>query len=92
MARRHPSVEKRARQNVQRNRRNTMLRSGLRTAVKKVSTALDRGESDLARAELPHAVRALAKASSKGVIHTNQASRTISRLTRRVNALAATQS
>ncbi len=92
MARRHPSVEKRARQNVQRNSRNTMLRSALRTAVKKVSTALDRGDVDLACVELPRAVRALGVASSKGVIHKNQASRKISRLTRRVNALAATTS
>ncbi|MGQ4806833.1 30S ribosomal protein S20 [Candidatus Entotheonellaceae bacterium PAL068K] len=92
MAMKHPSVEKRARQNVLRNRRNTMIRSALRTAVKKVNVALDRGDSDLARAELPRAVRALGKASSKGVIHSNQASRKISRLTRRVNALAATQS
>jgi small subunit ribosomal protein S20 len=92
MAKKHPSVEKRARQNVQRNQRNTMLRSALRTTVKKVTTALEAGDIDTARAELPRAVRALGKATSKGVIHRNQAARKISRLTRRVNALAATKS
>jgi small subunit ribosomal protein S20 len=92
MAKRHPSVEKRARQNVQRNQRNSRLRSSLRTTVKKVVVALEAGDLDTARTELPRAVRALGKAKSKGVIHRNHAARKISRLTRHVNALAATQS
>jgi small subunit ribosomal protein S20 len=92
MAKKHPSVVKRARQNIQRNQRNTMLRSALRTTVKKVITALNADDSDTARAELSRAVRALGKAKSKGVIHRNQAARKISRLTRRVNALVPTKS
>lgn len=92
MAKKHPSVIKRARQNIQRNQRNTMLRSALRTTVKKVVTALNADDFDTARAELSRAVRALGKAKSKGVIHRNQAARKISRLTRRVNALAPTES
>lgn len=92
MATKHPSVEKRARQNVRRNARNTALRSALRTTVKKVVVALETGDAETAQAELPHAVRALGKATSKGVIHKNLASRRISRLTRRVNALAASKS
>ena len=92
MAKKHPSVIKRARQNVQRNQRNTMLRSALRTTVKKVVTALNADDIDIARAELSRAVRALGKAKSKGVIHRNQAARKISRLTRRVNALASMKS
>ena len=92
MAKKHPSVIKRARQNIQRNQRNTMIRSALRTTVKKVVTALNADDIDTARAELPRAVRALGKAKSKGVIHSNQAARKISRLTRRVNALGSTES
>ncbi len=90
MAKKHPSVEKRARQNVLRNQRNIAVRSALRTTVKKVVTALAARAPDTAQAELPRAVRALGKAASKGVIHKNQAARKISRLTRRVHALAAT--
>jgi small subunit ribosomal protein S20 len=45
-----------------------------------------------AQTELPKAVRALGKAHSKGVIHKNHASRKISRLTRKVNTLVASQS
>lgn len=92
MAKRHFSVEKRARQNIQRNVRNTSLRSALRTTIKKVVVALEAGDLDTAQAELPHAVRALGKATSKGVVHRNHAARRISRLTRRVNALAASKS
>lgn len=88
MAQKHPSVLKRARQNVKRNARNTTVRSSLRTTVKKVVMAIETGDAEGARSELPQAVRALDKAASKGVIHQNQASRKISRLTRRVQALA----
>jgi small subunit ribosomal protein S20 len=92
MAKKHLSVVKRSRQNRQRNARNSQLRSSLRTAIKKVTAAADSGDIDSAREQLPHAVRALGKASSKGVIHRNQAGRRISRLTRRVNALVNSQS
>jgi small subunit ribosomal protein S20 len=92
MAQRHASAQKRARQNQRRNKRNTMLRSALRTAVRKVVGALETQDTAAAQAELPNAVRALGKATSKGIIHKNQAARKISRLTRRVNALVATKS
>ena len=92
MAKKHLSVVKRARQNRQRNMRNSQLRSSLRTAIKKVTAAAEAGDVNTACEQLPLAVRALGKASSKGVIHRNQAGRRISRLTRRVNALASSQS
>jgi small subunit ribosomal protein S20 len=44
-----------------------------------------------ARDELPQAVRALGKATTKGIVHKNYAARKISRLTLKVNALVATQ-
>jgi small subunit ribosomal protein S20 len=90
MANRHPSAIKRARQNVERNKRNSALRSALRTAVKKVLVAVEQADATAAQAELPHAVRALGKATTKGIIHKNYAARKISRLTHKVNALAAT--
>lgn len=92
MAQKHPSVEKRARQNIQRNLRNSSLRSALRSTIKKVVVALEAGDYDVAQTELPRAVQALGKATSKGIIHKNLAARRISRLTRRVNALAASKS
>jgi small subunit ribosomal protein S20 len=91
MADKHASARKRARQNEHRRQRNASLRSALRTAVKKVVVAAEAHEVETATAELQRAIRALGKASSKGIVHKNHAARTISRLTRRVNALAATQ-
>ena len=91
MANRHPSAIKRARQNVRRNERNVALRSALRTAVKKVLVAVERADVTAARDELPQAVRALGKATTKGIVHKNYAARKISRLTHKVNALVATQ-
>ncbi|MDE0205862.1 MAG: 30S ribosomal protein S20 [Candidatus Tectomicrobia bacterium] len=89
MANRHPSAVKRNRQNKTRNERNTMLRSALRTTIRRVTSAVSRNDAAAAQAELPVAVRALGKASTKGIIHKNQAARRISRLTRKVAALAA---
>jgi small subunit ribosomal protein S20 len=66
-----------------------MLRSALRTAVKKVVVAVEAHNVGTAQEELPKAVRALGKATSKGIIHKNAAARKISRLTRHVNALTA---
>lgn len=89
MAKVHLSVKKRARQNEKRRQRNMMLRSALRTSIRKVVTAVNTGDASAAQTALPQAVKALGKASSKGIIHRNQAARKISRLTRRVNALNA---
>lgn len=89
MAKVHFSVKKRARQNEKRRQRNMTLRSALRTSIRKVITAVNTGDASAAQTALPQAVKALGKASSKGVIHRNQAARKISRLTRRVNALSA---
>ena len=89
MANRHPSAVKRNRQNKTRNERNTMLRSALRTTIRRVTSAVSRNDVSTAQAELPLAVRALGKASTKGIIHKNQAARRISRLTRKVAALGA---
>jgi small subunit ribosomal protein S20 len=91
MANRHPSAIKRARQNIRRNERNAALRSALRTAVKKVLVAVEQADVTAAQDELPQAVRALGKATTKGIVHKNYAARKISRLTLKVNALTTPQ-
>jgi small subunit ribosomal protein S20 len=88
MAKVHKSVVKRARQNEVRRERNNAVRSSLRTSIRKLLRAIDSGDVEVSKTELSEATRALGKAASKGVIHRNQASRKISRLTRRVNALS----
>jgi small subunit ribosomal protein S20 len=56
-----------------------------------VLVAVEQADVTAAQDELPQAVRALGKATTKGIVHKNYAARKISRLTRQVNALVATQ-
>ena len=59
----------------------------MRTQIKKVRTAADAGDKAAAQEALAAAIVKIDKACSKGVIHKNQASRRVSRLTRLVNQL-----
>jgi len=83
----HKSAEKRHRQNEKRRVRNHALKSQLRTLVKRVLTAVEKKDASAAETELRVAARALDKAVTKGVLHRNNASRRLSRLTLRLNSL-----
>jgi small subunit ribosomal protein S20 len=78
------SAEKRNRQAQKRRARNVQVRTGVRSAVKKVREAVARGDSAGARQALQAAEKAIGKATSKGVLHRNAASRKISRLAKAV--------
>lgn len=88
----HKSTIKRARQAEVRNQRNRARLSLVKGAVKKVLAAVEEKNQDAAAASLREATAALHKAVTKGVLKPNTASRRISRLTARVNALAAAKS
>jgi small subunit ribosomal protein S20 len=83
------SAEKRNRQAQRRRVRNVQVRTGVKSAVKKVRDALAKGDAAGARQLLGAAERALGKAASKGVVHRNAASRRISRLAKAVAKAAA---
>ncbi len=87
----HKSAEKRARQIKKRNARNSFIRSTMRTTIKKVRATAEAGKKDEATAALEEAVRTIDKAASKKVVHPKNASRKISRLTRLVNKLQASE-
>ena len=76
----HPSAAKRNRQRVKRTARNRSIRSAVRSAVKRARAALAAGDEKAARDSVKSASVALSKAASKGVLHTNAASRTTSRI------------
>lgn len=78
------SAEKRNRQAQKRRARNVQVRTGVKSAVKKVREALEKGDPGGAKLALAAAERTLAKARSKGVLHRNAASRRISRLAKAV--------
>jgi len=84
----HKSAKKRARQALNRRERNRHDRSEMRTAVKRVETAVAAGDTEAAGGALKDAERKLRRASSRGLIHWKTASRRISRLTRASNRTA----
>jgi len=75
----HKSALKRARQSNKRNLRNRAGRSALRTAIKKFRASLE-GEDKVAETELHKIMSLVHGAGSKGLIKTQTASRTVSRL------------
>jgi small subunit ribosomal protein S20 len=75
------SAEKQNRQAHKHRTRNAHVMSTVRTSVRKFREAATAGDLDKTKTELAAAVRQIAKAASKGVIHKGQAARRISRLT-----------
>jgi small subunit ribosomal protein S20 len=80
------SAEKQNRQAQKHRVRNTHVLSTLRSSVRKFREAAATGDAAKTKEELAAAVRQIAKAASKGVIHKAQASRRISRLTKAAHA------
>ena len=66
---------------------NKSRRSQMRTYVRKVEEALEAKDAGGAATALKEAAPLVARAAQKGILHQNAASRKISRLTKRVNAL-----
>ena len=82
------SAKKMVRKITRRAERNRTRRSRMRTYVRKVEEAIATGDAAIAGAALREAQPEIMRCVSKGVLHKNTASRKVSRLTRRVNALA----
>ena len=68
--------------------RNKMIKSKVKTVIKKVEAAIAAGAKEAAQANLLVAISEINKAASKGVYHKNNASRKVSRLTAAVNKMA----
>ncbi len=83
-----PQARKRIRRNDRRAVINGARVSRIRTFIKQLETALASGNKDDAKAALTKVQPELARGVAKGVLHKNTASRKLSRLTKRVAALA----
>ncbi len=81
------SSEKKNRQRIKREARNRAGKSAVRTAVKKLRAALSTKDAGQAKEALLPAVRLLDRAGRSGLFERNASNRSISRLTRAVNAL-----
>ncbi len=83
------SAKKRILVNRTKAERNKAIRSSVKTAVKKVYTAIEANDADAAKAALLNATSVIDKATSKGVYHKNYASRKVSRLNKAVAKIGA---
>lgn len=83
----HKSAEKRMKQSEERRKRNVSTRTHVKTRIKAVLKAVEEKDLEKSSESLVKARLVIAKASSKGILHKNNAARKISRLTRKVNAL-----
>lgn len=86
------SAQKRFRQDAKRRVRNRSRKAEIRTAIKRVLSAVEQNDAVLARRELSIAQQKLDKAAFKRVLHPNTSARQKAALTRRVQALETTSS
>lgn len=88
MAERIKSGIKRHRQSLKRNARNTVVKSDLKTQLKKFESVLETKDANTAQKVLRETEAKLRKAASKGLIKKETASRKVSRISKRVAALS----
>lgn len=82
----HKSALKRERQSLRRRERNRANKTKIKTLSKNVLAAIDEAKSpEQAQAALKIAIPVIQKTATKGTIHKKNASRKVSRLTKRVN-------
>ena len=68
--------------------RNKAIKSGVKTAIKKVYAAIESGDKAVAAAELTAATKTIEMAGSKGVYHKNNVARKVARISKAVNEMA----
>ena len=90
MAKRIKSGIKQHRQSLKRRDRNTIVKSDLKTQVKKITTFIENNDQKAAEGLLKETETKLKKAASKGVIKKKTASRKTGRLAKRVSRLSKT--
>ncbi len=81
------SAKKAARKIARKTEVNKIRRSRMRTSVRNVEEAITAGDSQAARDALKAAQPEIIRAANNGIIHKNAASRKVSRLAGRVNAI-----
>ena len=85
----HKSALKRHRQSEKKRIRNTAVKSTIKTSIKGIRESIKDGNTEEAALRLNKTSTQLDKAVSKGILHRNNASRKISRLTMAVSAISA---
>jgi small subunit ribosomal protein S20 len=83
------SAEKAHRQSIERRDHNRELRGSLRTALKKIRTAIEDNDLDTANARLNDTFSLVDKMSNKGIIHKNTAGRYKARIVKGIRRATA---
>lgn len=81
------SAKKAVRQTSRRTTANKTRRSRMRSSVRKVEEAIASGNKEAARAALKVAEPIIVRTAQKGMVHRKTASRKVSRLAKRVDAM-----
>lgn len=68
--------------------KNRMIKSALKTTIKKFEAAIEAKNNEEAKALFTSVVKSLDMAATKGVVHKNMAARKKSRLTAKLNSMA----
>ena len=68
--------------------RNKMIKTKIKTYIKRLEAAIAAGDKELANERLVATISEIEKATSKGIFHKNTSARKISRLTKAVNSIA----
>ena len=82
------SAIKRVKVTEKKNLRNRMIKSAMRTSVKKFEAAIAGGDKAVAEGAYKQAVKAVDQAVTKGILHKNTAARKKSSMTLQMNKLA----
>jgi len=84
---RHLSAQKRYRQSTSRQTQNRRWKSRVRAAVNEVQVAVNKKDKQKAQSALTAATKEIYKARTKGALHSNTASRKVSRLSKLVASM-----
>ena len=84
----HKSAKKRVRQTIVRTEANKAQKSRTRGVIKKIRTAIEEGNKEVATSLLSSSQSLLAKLSKKGIVKAGHASRITSRLAAQVKKLS----
>jgi len=83
------SAKKRIKVTQTKTMRNTMIKSSLKTTIKKFEAVVASNDVAAAQENFKNVVKALDMAASKGIIHKNKAAKKKSRLAAKLNGLSA---
>jgi len=83
--RKNKGAVKKARQSEAKRLRNSHVKSTMKTYMKKIVTVMENKDKEHVDGAFKKAVSFINKAASKGVIHANNASRKVSRLSKKVH-------